>query len=106
MSAKESDFSFERVSAPFFRASGWSTPPQRFVLDTGLFLEVFQSKGLWRADNVTRIPVIDEHDPSAGATWIDARLFSDGYLRGNVKARSGEIQSIVVDVSEKLTDKY
>ena len=96
MAAKEFDRRYDRVS-------GWSAPPQRFALDTNLFQDVYKSKGSWRENNMTRIPVIDEHNPAAGAMWIDAKLFSDGYLRGNVKARSGEIQSVAVDVSGELT---
>lgn len=99
MAAKEFDLRHDRVS-------GWSAPPQRFFLDTGLFQDVYKSKGSWRENNVTRIPVIDEHNPAAGAMWIDAKLFSDGYLRGNVKACSGEIQSAAVDVSGELTGSY
>ena len=87
-------------------ASGHSTPRQRFVLDESLFTEAFSSKGEWRSSNVTQIPVVDEQNRAAGVTWINAQLSSDGYLRGNVTARSGEIQSVVVDVSPHLAARY
>ena len=99
MSAKEFDSKYDSVS-------GWSAAPQRFVLDAVLFQDVYQSRGTWRVSNVTRIPVVDQHNPSAGATWIEAKLFSDGYLRGNVKARDGEIQSVAVDVTGELGGQY
>jgi hypothetical protein len=99
MAAKDVEFAYDSVS-------GYNIPRQRFVLDASLFQEVFSSKGEWRSSNVTRIPVVDDHNPAAGVTWIDAQLFSDGYLRGNVTARSGEIQSVVVDVSSQLAEQY
>ena len=103
MAAKEIDTEFERVYETFERAaSGWSKGPQRFVLDAALFRQIYQPKGSWRTSNQTRIPIIDHNDPDAGVLWIDARLFSDGYLRGNVKARSGEIQCVAVDVGDTL----
>ena len=97
--AKDFDFRYERVG-------GYNPPLQRFVLDAPLFQEVFSSKGEWRSSNVTRIPVVDHYNRAAGITWIDAQLFSDGYLRGNVTARSGEVQSVVVDVSPHLAAPY
>ena len=87
-------------------APGHSNARQRFVLDEPLFTEVFSSRGEWRTSNVTQIPVVDEQNRAAGVTWINALLSSDGYLRGNVTARSGEIQSVVVDVSPHLTARY
>jgi len=99
MAAKDVDFSYDSVC-------GYNLSPQRFVLDGPLFKKVFSSKGEWRSSNVTRIPVVDDHNRAAGVTWIDAQLFSDGYLRGNVTARSGEIQSVVVDVSPHLAEQY
>lgn len=106
MAAKEIDTAFERVYETFERASGWSKGPQRYVLDESLFGQVYQPKGSWRTSNVTRIPIVDQNDPEAGTIWIDARLFSDGYLRGNVKARSGEIQCVAVDVSDTLASRF
>ncbi len=53
-----------------------------------------------------RIPVIDENKPADGPIWIDAKLFSDGYLRGNVKAKSGQIQTITVDVNDQLAGTH
>ncbi len=106
MPGKELDFTHDRISSIYDRISGWSTLPQRFVLDTTLFRDEYQSKGTWRVSSVTRIPIVDQNDPDAGVKWIDARLFSDGYLRGNVKSRSGEIQCIAVEVSELLVNGH
>ncbi len=102
MPGKEFDLAYDRVATTYDRISGWSTAPQRFELDAALFRDEYQAKGIWRVSSVTRIPIIDRNDPDAGVTWIDARLFSDGYLRGNVKSRCGEIQTIAVEVSEFL----
>ena len=99
MAAKDFNITYDTVA-------GHTAQTQRFVLDEPLFEEVFSSKGEWRSSNVTQIPVVDNHNRAAGVTWIDARLSSDGYLRGNVTASSGEIQSVVVDVSPHLTAQY
>lgn len=98
--------SADEFNTRYDAAPGHSLPKQRFVLDEPLFTEVFSSRGEWRSSNVTKIPVVDDQDRGAGVTWINAKLSSDGYLRGNVTARSGEIQSVVVDVSPHLTARY
>lgn len=102
MAAQDFDFTNDRVSDTYDRVSGWNEAPQRFVLDTDLFQDVYRARGAWRVNNVTRIPVVDQHRPEAGVNWIDARLFSDGYLRGNIKSRTGEIHCIAVDISGEL----
>ena len=104
MAAKESGLNYERVFVPYKGHAGWRPAQQRFVLDRELFMHEFRPKGLWRTTHVTRIPVTDENNPDGGCTWIDARLFGDGYLRGNVRAESGEIQTIAVDVRDRLTE--
>lgn len=106
MAAKESGVSYERVFVPYGGHTTGAAQQQRFVLDDALFLSIFSSKGLWRTTNVMRIPVIDENKPADGPIWIDARLFSDGYLRGNVKAKSGEVQTITVDVNDRLAGAH
>jgi len=98
--------SADEFNTTYDAASGHSIPSQRFVLEELLFTEVFSSRGEWRSSNVTQIPVVDEQNRAAGVTWIKAQLSSDGYLRGNVTARSGEVQSVVVDVSPHLTARY